>query len=59
MSYSLDDKCYNCTLKAECLDRHVISGAIQTIHSFPFGVGHKGAGVIVLDCGNKVTDVTE
>lgn len=52
MSYSFDYDCEECQKKEACTDRHVVQGAINAIHSMPFGVGHLGSGCISLDCQN-------
>jgi hypothetical protein len=60
MSYSVVTPCSNCVKRKEgCIDGVVVTGAVQgIIHAMPFGVGHKGAGTVTLECCNK-EEITE
>jgi len=52
MSYSLNNKCWNCTKEKDCLDKRIIQGAIYIIHSINTNQGHLGSGTIDLQCQN-------
>ena len=59
MSYTLENKCFECKRSEKCIDNEIISGAIQTIHSVAYGKGHIGAGTITMVCCNFKDKNTE
>lgn len=52
MSYSVFTPCRGCVkAKDGCTDGIVVTGAVQgIIHAMPFGTGHKGCGLVRLEC---------
>lgn len=56
MSYSLVTPCYGCKKETECSDAAVLSGAVQGIHMTGSHRGHKGYGMVRLECGGKETE---
>ena len=57
MSYSFFEKCFNCKnggddYKSPCIDKVILSDAINTIHRVGNKRGHLGSGKITLDCAN-------
>lgn len=65
MSYSLVTPCQNypsstpvvrvtALKKIHALTAMLFYGALCAIHQMAYGVGHQGAGQIILECSNKV-----
>ncbi len=50
MSYSLNQKCYQCKKTSKCLDGNIIQAAGSVIHALGAEKGHLGGGSITHEC---------
>lgn len=50
MSYSINQKCWNCKKQEKCMDGNIVSAAVAVIHSLGPNKGHLGGGSITHDC---------
>ena len=50
MSYSVNQKCWQCKKMDKCIDGTIISAAVSIIHAFGPEKGHLGGGSITHEC---------
>ncbi|MEW6115628.1 MAG: hypothetical protein AB1553_01850 [Nitrospirota bacterium] len=50
MSYSVNQKCYDCKKQPKCSDGNIIQAAVSLIHTLGTDKGHLGGGSITHEC---------